>query len=69
MQNIEVVEPLEAQSHLDKRTPYGLLVEICVVFLVAYDFLVKVAVVQKFHDYAEWGGTYQRELASMKECL
>jgi hypothetical protein len=55
MQDIEVVESLEAKGHLDQRFPDHLFVEGCVVFLVGYDFLVEVAVVQELHYDAASG--------------
>jgi hypothetical protein len=36
---------------------------------VCHYLLVEVSVVEEFHDDAACAGWYQRELASMKECL
>jgi len=37
--------------------------------LMSYNFLVEVTIVEKLHDDTKLLGKYQRELASMNECL
>ena len=69
MQNIEVMKPLESQSDVDEGPPDGGLVILAPILLVEGYFLVEVAVIEELHHDAEWWEIYQRELASMKECL
>jgi len=69
MQNIEIVKPLESQRHMYECPPNSLLIKAGIVLLVCHNFLVEVTIVEELHYYAEYGEMYQRELASMKECL
>lgn len=52
MQNIEIMETLEAECDVDESFPDSFLIECCIVLLVCDYFLVKVTVIQKLHDYA-----------------
>ena len=69
MENIKVMQPFEAQSHMNQSFPNGLLVKCSIVLLMGNDFLVKISIIKKLHDYAAWRCFYQSELDSMKECL
>jgi hypothetical protein len=69
VQNIEIVKTFESKSDVDERTPDSLLLKDRSSLLVVHNLLVKISVVKKFHNNAEWLESYQRELASMKECL
>ena len=69
MENVEVVQALQAERHLDQSFPDALLVKTGIIFLVSHYFLVEITVVKELHNDARCGGGYLRELASMKECL
>jgi hypothetical protein len=69
MEDVKIMESLEAKGDLDERLPDGALLKLSGGLLMGNDLLVEVAVIEKLHDDAAWWGSYQRELASMKECL
>ena len=52
MQNVKCVETLESMQDLYQDIPYFLLLEELLLFLLLYNLLVKVAVVEKLHDDA-----------------
>lgn len=69
MQDVKIVQPFESEGDLDERAPNICLFECGSCLLVRHYLLVEVSVVEEFHDDAAWRACYQRELASMKECL
>ena len=69
MEYVKVVESFEPEGDLDEAAPNICLFERGSCLLVCHYLLVEVSVVEEFHDDAAWRVSYQRELASMKECL
>ena len=70
MQNIEFVESFETHNDLDHDFPNSLLTEGLLILGHLHNLLVQIAVVRIFHNNATISlKDYQRELASMNECL
>lgn len=69
MQDVEVMQGLEADHRLDEHTPYLALLEELLPLLVVDDLLVEVAVVGKLHHDAAWEVHYHKFLPSRKTSL
>jgi hypothetical protein len=69
MEYIEAMQLFQPNRYLNERLPYDFLVKLSLFFLMGDYFLVKIAIIRVFHDYAVSITAYQSELDSMKACL
>ena len=69
VQYIQIMEPFESQSHIDKHFPDEFFVKCSIFFLLGGNLLEKISTIDIFHHDTGQLKFYQNESASMKECL